>query len=1216
MGVGEFISSIIVNIISSLLYDQGGKLVNYLRENKVKEKIDQRINFLMDDDSSGILSSDLFLEYLQQHNPEKLIAEHFNREDKKTDEIFIKEISDNCTKYFAQLGKEFDAYERSVVEHFFKVILDEIKSQLEQYRTAGEIALSHQMNESYADITTQISDLRKQIQNQQNIKRISTAEAIEILDSIIDLIFSGDIKDVYQLFRQIENKNSDLDKAAVIIFAVTSNLEKLDDDQIIAQWKTIDNSNIKNLSAEILIYTYGANNTENSKQLSTLEQLVPDEQLKTITHAIIQNDYSTILNESKKNGSDLIQFAINSQFTNHKLLINHLLVYYFDSCPFFNKAQAIKDVTEKSRNFIDNLYIWKNRLIDISRGSYTNVLDKSNAVKTLKAEILSFSENYKYVNKKYREYYYELLLQCSFIIDDKDISETLRLVPQDLFSSNVIFPYVLIDKVRLGQITEKQIFEDASKYKCPELIQSYLVNNADPHNAADILGKYPDSLTLNFNIFQIYIHSLEVNNDHEKVEKALNDFKEYYKDYLPYWLEAYWHYLRINNEAKKQQITNILISFEKEQKRYYTTSISDFLSLACALANENQFDLALNKVKLLNTLGIESDKTIEIKAQALIEKNKNNEALKLLNDNFELVKSNRYCIEYIISYSLQNQREIAPKVVKAAITIGSSRLLSLASIYHKESGNNDEAKELAIKSMLITPADHEDLFDNLLSIFANENDKTVTKDYVEADTFVIMENGGKVLNYCIYEKNLLPQDKCIWKNATHIYKDSAVLLNLFGKKVGDTVIIGDCAYKISEILSINVFYFRVCMDSMISRKHAWEYHFSDADTFTDDLLKEYEKRGLIDRKDQFKMLYQNFTKLPVSLYLLKRQFNLEYGAFIRKLLQDSKVIVREIIDDTSLNDAIGQGTDSNQKKEYILTYSALNVLFELGIQYEDLKKYDVNIYVPCSAKKLAAREQENIYRENDQRHVGSLNVEGNHIVLYESTNDTKRENILEAIKFKKFVESFPSIENTLDIEAEGITTDSLHLLLSICDYDALSIAHNNEIILISFEPMLIYLTKINGAKAQCLNIEDFLCNINFDIENLLDILQKLYDFRFQCVLTPKTILYIANKYKNIPDDASRKKINERYVEVILKPQDLGDDYVGIYKSMGIISLRTIPDKDVDNSNPIISEFIKSILYYNKIQFEYFIKDHILYYRFVKNNDDSAKEDSDGDSNPD
>lgn len=108
--------------------------------------------------------------------------------------------------------------------------------------------------------------------------------------------------------------------------------------------------------------------------------------------------------------------------------------------------------------------------------------------------------------------------------------------------------------------------------------------------------------------------------------------------------------------------------------------------------------------------------------------------------------------------------------------------------------------------------------ENIGGVSVSQGDNTIVEiKSVDKDTAVFLKeiDTESTMIYCIYRDKVLPEEPYEWESAIHIYKEYAIKLGLFRKKVGECIEIGQSKYEITEIMPIDCFLVRKCVTRMI-----------------------------------------------------------------------------------------------------------------------------------------------------------------------------------------------------------------------------------------------------------------------------------------------------------------------------------------------------------------------------------------------------------------
>ena len=115
------------------------------------------------------------------------------------------------------------------------------------------------------------------------------------------------------------------------------------------------------------------------------------------------------------------------------------------------------------------------------------------------------------------------------------------------------------------------------------------------------------------------------------------------------------------------------------------------------------------------------------------------------------------------------------------------------------------------------------------------------------------------------------------------------------------------------------------------------------------------------------------------------------------------------------------------------------------------------------------------------------------------------------------------IQNKQSFDAPGASEIQLQEVLGICDYDAISIAHHQDVTLVAFEPTIIVMSREDILGFQCIGLVDFLCQIDLPLHRILTAMCLMAKYKFQYILSGQNLGFIADKFDEIQDDEYREK---------------------------------------------------------------------------------------------
>ena len=575
--------------------------------------------------------------------------------------------------------------------------------------------------------------------------------------------------------------------------------------------------------------------------------------------------------------------------------------------------------------------------------------------------------------------------------------------------------------------------------------------------------------------------------------------------------------------------------------KYINGNLSQFsnegwINLVKLLFEKKRYKDTLEVIKVHEAIENPNDEIVKIKAFTLLNLGCELEALSLFKELFNAGMNTDSVVGNILLLSNIYKRKVSCSVLESATHSENPKILSLAAGAYATENNIEAAIELNIKGMLRTTDEQSNIFNQFFGIsLLKKESKTIDIKCVDVNTAVVLQNveSESKQTYVIYSNKILPEEPYIWKKSVHIYKERAIKYKLIRKYIGDTVVIDKVTYKIVEVVDLNTYFGRICMDKLVENQEARKITIPTAEGKIIDLDKfAQDMKGCIvsDENQQIWLeQYKDLNKLPLTFFCSKRFVNVEYFQLIRIVLRDSSILFRE-------NDNF-QNIDA---EEYVFTSAALAVLHELGWKNHDK---DSKYIVPSVMKKEITLEEEAIIRNNNQEHVSFMGMKEGKIYITERAEESKQQCMEEAIGLKEYVDDFCTLDNFHDLYIEGDYHFDIKEVLGITDYDAISIAKNTNKTLVSAEIMVTGICQFPTINISPIGIADFLTEEVKDINELLNYIRKMMEYRCTVPFTLNTLYrlqsYIAeheekkddivNKFRDILQSTVKDNYYNKYI---------------------------------------------------------------------------------------
>lgn len=130
--IGNTLSTIVINVLSSCVYEGKQKIVDTVKLNKLKKEIDEWIEDYCQKNDGSVLTSSAFQNYVYYQNPILKIYNYVNESDiqKPLENIFIGNLISDCKESVLSSGRTFSVEDNSTVRDFFVKVLYKYKEFL------------------------------------------------------------------------------------------------------------------------------------------------------------------------------------------------------------------------------------------------------------------------------------------------------------------------------------------------------------------------------------------------------------------------------------------------------------------------------------------------------------------------------------------------------------------------------------------------------------------------------------------------------------------------------------------------------------------------------------------------------------------------------------------------------------------------------------------------------------------------------------------------------------------------------------------------------------------------------------------------------------------------------------------------------------------------------------------------------------------------------
>lgn len=445
-------------------------------------------------------------------------------------------------------------------------------------------------------------------------------------------------------------------------------------------------------------------------------------------------------------------------------------------------------------------------------------------------------------------------------------------------------------------------------------------------------------------------------------------------------------------------------------------------------------------------------------------------------------------------------------------------------------------------------------------------------NHTDVDTVVVLKNDTSSVIYGIHKNKFLNTEPYMWENSIHISEDTAIRMNLLNKKVDSQICIENTDYSIAEIIPMEVYLTRICLETMVKKgtAKAFDVDTKEGSSPNLDEFKRWIKdnTGSNEVLNEFIENYNDLSKTDIPLFLIHKTTHLSHSELILAFLENKDTIFRDYICNTDPT-----------KNGYILSTSAVITLYKIGVNTKLLNNN--NVCIPESMQKQILQEIEHRIIRNKSECNATVGVVDDNVFIHEVSDEEKQNNLIDSVNLKDFVEKLKTIKNNADISIDDKGNIDYKECLGISDYDAFSISLIEKHKFVSAESSLIGLAAYFNIDSSC--ILDFLCEINTPLLNLIEHMKNMLKYKILVIISPYCFNYILKQYRNLKVYEQEAFIKEWYEFFdIIEQQD--DKYKEICTFLLNHVFKTQYSKERNHlDNPIYKILAHNILVLNNMK---------------------------------
>lgn len=733
-----------------------------------------------------------------------------------------------------------------------------------------------------------------------------------------------------------------------------------------------------------------------------------------------------------------------------------------------------------------------------------NADDNSQELTTVINQILQHKEIYDGLCKKFRSFYYSVLVKAYLVMGKIDEAE--KYVPKELMQERPLSDYVYAIRIEKREVGLNEVYGYSVRNETYWLLNNYFVSSKNEKKIIDFCRGHEEIFEKDWQLFFMYQGALKVLGLNDEREFQLKKHTDELSNVYEYWNE-------LLNLSDLEENQNAFVEACRDGKMTSLFNHSDYLIIE-RLLNFHEYDIAELYVTKHEKAGEKSFRIKKYKAIILQGKKNDVEALKWYRLAFEDNGTDEFVIDSLLTLSLMNKRKVSKEVLDAAIKVDTSRLHMLVAACYLNDGDISRAKSENIRAILMSGENYNPAFGQYISIstFIQSNE-VITITGIEANTAACcnMANGSQCW-LCVYKDCILPTSPYVWNNDYHVHIDDAARFGFLRKHTGDQITIDNALYVITEIMPLDCYLFRTCTAKIIQNGFAKELSIPvkngkmDSSAFAEMIVQSTpDERQSVDWLEQ----YNNIQDVPLPLYMYKGFTRFTYFQFVDMILSSHDYFVRQIVH------------VSKPAEKYVISFSALVALYKAGYPADRISEAGGTIMESVLVQ--ADADVAEIIKEYNRDTVASLGVIDGKLFINQVDETGKDYWLKEAGGFKKYCEAIPTVTSDQDLSGEFFGGFDSKELFGICDYDAIAfVQHNEEYSLVIIEAILASLSQNDLINLSVISVSDWLIRQQIDDTRLIGYLQSLLDEGCLMSITKDVIDYMSLEASKKDSDSKQR----------------------------------------------------------------------------------------------
>lgn len=752
--IGNTLSTIVINVLSSCVYEGKQKAVDTVKLNKLKIEIDEWIEDYCRENDGSILTSSAFQNYVCYQNPILKIYNYVSELDiqKPLENIFIGNLISDCKESVVSSGRTFSVGDNSTVSNFFVKVLNKYKEFLSNNLDLSDkygLYVTGQIIKSESDgiikEVQKVEDITKKLCDMISQEDISEERKVNIYFSLCDFLWRGYIEEVCSILPLIKSRNQELNIAIKMNLTMISDcrFEKLYSLDVLGDIKC--DSIKKDIIRKMILL-----NIENADLLENLLLVTNDSILRQIIGDIINGDFSNFYTQEVEiqYGAEVKSISKKEYYDTEPWLVERIIFMYLYKQNNYGIYNSMKELIKENKNVLEELFIWEKQELEYI-DAYSQDGNTDN-LKKLCAELKGNISRYSRIKLEYKKIFYFILIRSAVLTDDTEMDNIIEGLP-DAFNEDIdIQEIIFLLQIKKGVAIQQEIVKFCQSTRRYMLLYDFLIQWVNtPEKIILFFEEYKYLLSEHLILFLMYVQMVRITKGTDCSKNICMRYQDNYGNYLEYLLEMF-------QESKEKSILDTIAMKRKDGSLLYLNNQAEEILVEIFIQND-MYDDAMEIIRKYEILKKMSPRKLRMKAAILLAKENVLEALNTFLDIFEIYRDDPYVINNILSISLQNKRVVPENIMFYAQKSNNVDTLTLVAMVYERESEFELSRKFLTMALLRSGKKNIDAFGKYWGLSISQDDNTIVEiKNADKDTAVFLKERDTecTMIYCIYRDKI------------------------------------------------------------------------------------------------------------------------------------------------------------------------------------------------------------------------------------------------------------------------------------------------------------------------------------------------------------------------------------------------------------------------------------------------------------------------------